>query len=211
MPTPHEIDHVFVLTDPGAPAADTLAAAGFAEGPSRIHPGQGTTNRRFFVENAMVEFLWVHDPDEAGSETVRPTRLLDRWRRRDEDGSPFGICVRPVAEGVDDPPFPAWDYRPPYLPAGRTIRMADSASTLDEPLLFCLPWGRAPADPPGVRSLTGVVLESPVVEPSVALRAVEGLIDTVRSDTHGLTLTFDDGARGETVDLRPDAPLVVRY
>ena len=49
------------------------------EGASNSHPGQGTTNRRFFFRNAMLALLWIYDAEEAKSEPIRPTRLWERW------------------------------------------------------------------------------------------------------------------------------------
>jgi hypothetical protein len=57
-----EFDHLFILTDIGAPAADSSACAkgdrlvtlGLIEGSSRNHPGQGTANRSFFFHNAIM-------------------------------------------------------------------------------------------------------------------------------------------------------------
>ena len=59
------LDHVFVCTAVGAPEADVLRAAGFAEGPANVHPGKGTACRRFFFENAFLELFWVQDETEA--------------------------------------------------------------------------------------------------------------------------------------------------
>ncbi|WP_152039371.1 VOC family protein [Salinigranum salinum] len=212
----YEVDHVFVMTAPGAPAADGLVEAGLTEGASRTHPGQGTTNRRFFFENAMLEFLWVHDRDEAESEAMRPTHLLERWTRRDGDASPFGLCFRPADTAVETPPFPAWDYEPPYLPADRDIQVGDNAGVVSEPFLFYLSWGCSPSDPPehdaGLTALTSVTLHTPTADtPSDALSAVSRLVDIEPAETHRMTLVFDDGGRGETLDIRPDAPLVMRY
>ncbi len=43
-----ELDHFFILTDPGAPQAELLTEIGLVEGTPNDHPGQGTANRRFF-------------------------------------------------------------------------------------------------------------------------------------------------------------------
>ena len=44
-----ELDHVFILVKPEARVANLLIAKGFEEGTRNIHPGQGTSNRRFFL------------------------------------------------------------------------------------------------------------------------------------------------------------------
>jgi hypothetical protein len=107
----YEIDHIFVMTDTGAPDADELQRLEFVEGAPNRHPGQGTANRRFFFDNAMLELVWVENIDEAGSPLVQPLRLLDRWMKRSANSWPFGICLRP-RDGL--PPFKSYDYRPPY-------------------------------------------------------------------------------------------------
>ena len=211
-----EIDHIFVMTAPGAPAADRLVAAGITEGASRTHPGQGTTNRRFFFDNAMFEFLWVHDTDEAGSDLVQPTHLLERWRRRDSGGSPFGICFRPGRQAGETPPFATWGYEPPYLPDGLDIRVSDNAANLDEPFLFFLPWGQPPDDSPshaaGMRALTEATIHTPTKTTlSDGLQAIDQLIRFERADRHHMTLVFDDGIQGETLELHPAEPLTIRY
>ena len=65
----YEIDHLFVLTEVGGPSAEALVRFGLTEGPPNRHEGQGTANRRFFFNNAMLELLWVESEDEARSPT----------------------------------------------------------------------------------------------------------------------------------------------
>ena len=52
-----QLDHVFILVELEAEVADCLLEQGFREGPSNTHPGQGTTNRRFYFSNGMLEFI----------------------------------------------------------------------------------------------------------------------------------------------------------
>src|SRR5262245_39183988 len=112
-----ELDHVFICSTCGGTAeAESLAALGLSEGSPNAHPGQGTACRRFFFRNAYLELLWVDKPDEAQSESVRPMRLWERWSGRAEQACPFGLGFRPKANEAAGPPFPAWPYRPAYLP-----------------------------------------------------------------------------------------------
>ena len=39
------IDHIFIFSNKGGKEADELVEFGLTEGSSRLHPGQGTTNR----------------------------------------------------------------------------------------------------------------------------------------------------------------------
>src|SRR3954468_18678174 len=95
---PATVDHVFICTAAGAPAARALREFGLVEGSPNRHPGQGTANRRFFFRNAMLELLWVEDAAEAQSEQTRDTRLWQRWSAPGPDVSPFGIILRPESE-----------------------------------------------------------------------------------------------------------------
>jgi hypothetical protein len=213
---PSELDHLFVMTAPGAPAADSLVEAGITEGTPRSHPGQGTTNRRFFFENVMFEFLWMDDSVELDRPLVEPTHLVERWQRHDTGGSPFGLCFRPAPPSDGTPPFTAWDYDPPYLPADRSIQIADNAARIDEPFLFFLPWATPPNDPPnhraGLRTLTDLTILAPRERPaSDALRTVEGLVNFETGERQRLILVFDDGRQGKTIDLRPSSPVTIRY
>lgn len=138
------LDHIFVCTSAGAPEAQELIDVGFVEGSRNVHPGQGTSNRRFFFEHGFLELLWVHDEPEATSARTGPTRLWERWSLRAAQANPFGICFSPQSE-VDLPlPFASWAYEPVYLPKGKRIYFAQGTA-LSEPELLALSWPQPPA------------------------------------------------------------------
>ena len=56
-----QIDHIFCFTDAPQAAAEELLAFGLTEGSNRVHPGQGTANRKFYFENFFLEILWLQD------------------------------------------------------------------------------------------------------------------------------------------------------
>lgn len=128
-----ELDHLFIWTDIGADEAERLVSFGLVEGTSNTHPGQGTTNRRFFFHNAMLELLWVHDPEEAQSERIRPTQLWERWENRHHGVCPFGICLRPALGFGNTVAFSSWAYHPPYLPNTLSIEVGKNSDVLAEP------------------------------------------------------------------------------
>jgi len=135
-----ELDHLFVCTAPGASEAEKLAEFGLHEGPPNRHPGQGTANRRFAFANAMIELLWVSDAHEAQSERARRTLLWERWSGREAEASPFGICLRPADSSSTEPPFPAWQYRPTYLPDPLLMYIGDAG--IEEPMWVYLDFMR---------------------------------------------------------------------
>jgi hypothetical protein len=218
-----ELDHVFVASREGAPELEPLLRLGFNEGAPNVHVGQGTACRRLFFENAYLEFLWLQEAREAAAPTIASTHLAQRCAPG-SGWNPFGLCFRPVAGAPLHLPFNTWDYRPPYLPPELSIPMAESAGCSQEPLLFALPFAQRPDRYPpdkrqplehasGARRLTRLVLHQPGEEWSDSLRAVAalGLVSLQRSRAFLLEVEFDSLRQGRAVDLRPAAPLLLRW
>jgi hypothetical protein len=220
-----EIDHLFILTDIGAYAAERLVSFGLLEGTSNMHPGQGTTNRRFFFHSAMLELLWVHDPEEVQSELIRPTRLWERWKNRANGSCPFGICLRPTLDSDETVAFSSWAYRPPYLPQTMSIEVGKNSPILTEPWLFQTPFGQRPDQYPveklqpldhatGFREITRVELVGPATNPmSPELRAVVNTkqVQFREGAEYCMELGFDGEVQGKQVDFRPGLPLVIGW
>lgn len=217
------LDHLFVMTAPEAPGADRLAEFGLAEGSPNRHPGQGTACRRFFFHNAMLELLWVDDPDEIRNDRTRPTQLWQRWSEREHD-SPFGVCFRPESGPREALPFDTWSYRPEYLPDSLTIEMA-SDNPLSEPLWFYLGFGQRPdarpedqreplVHPVGFHEVTAVTIEGPGLErlsETATALAKAGIVALRVGETHLMEVVFDGGSAGRREDFRPELPLVFRW
>jgi hypothetical protein len=210
-----ELDHLFVCTASGGPEAEKLVEFGLHEGSPNWHLGQGTANRRFAFANAMIELLWVSDAREAQSQSTRRTLLWERWSARKHDASPFGICLRPVDPQDTAPPFPAWEYRPAYLPDPLVMHIGDVG--IEEPMWIYLSFMRRAQreqwfieHPIGIREITGLTLTSPVpLRSPVAQRIVEsGVLSARTGATSLLEIEFDSNRRKEHVDFRPHLPLV---
>ncbi len=210
----YELDHIFILSNVNAPSADKLLDAGIIEGAPNIHHGQGTTNRRFFFNNSMIECIWVHDADEANNERTKPTYLLPRWQGR-KNTSPFGICLRPTSD-EQSPPFPSWDYTPQYLPDGISIQIANTVNQLEEPFLFFAAGAQSSDSsvkhPAGMENITSVEVTHPHTDlESPSIDAIQHLITFTTGDNHLLTVTFDDHRQGKTLNLQPEIPLIIHY
>lgn len=217
-----ELDHLLLLAQPGAPEGNRLVALGLTEGSPNVHPGQGTANRRFFFQNAMLELIYVTDEAEVRSPLVAPTQLWERSRWRQTAASPVEICIRSTDD--DAPPFTTVDYRPSYLPDDGSIPFA-RGTLLVEPGLFINPYGGRPdgyppdrsqplVHPLGVREITSVHVVSAGCEPpSDPLRAIQrlGIATFGQGDGHLLEVTFDGGTLGQSADLRPELPLLLRW
>jgi hypothetical protein len=217
---PMELDHVFICASAGAePEASALVAFGLAEGKANTHPGQGTACRRFFFQNAYLELLWVENPAEAQSKMIQPTHLWERWTGPPHNTCPFGLGFRPGALDNSAIPFPAWEYRPPYLPDTWTIQVATNAAELAEPMLFYLPFARKPdavptEHPAALRKITRLDFFSPLgAKQSAALKAVSK-IDVFRvrpGPKFLLDLGFDGELHRQLVDFRPLLPVIFRW
>jgi len=209
-----EIDHIFILTSRGAPAADALVKFGLTEGPPNVHPGQGTACRRFFFENAMLELLWIENAAEAQSAQSRPTRLWDRWAQAGRGASPFGIILRPGASGELACPFDGWDYRPPTMP-GLELQIADTG--LNEPMWCYVEKFRRSVQPgehrAGLRKLTLARIAGPQLPANSVTTAMAslGAIGAAAGGEHLLELQFDHGVKRSRQDFRPGLPLLFHW
>lgn len=212
-----QLDHAFIACRQGAPEADALLQLGFVEGSPNTHPGQGTSNRRFFFDNFMLELLWLSDQSEASSAQTRRTRLWERCSSQEPGLSPFGILFRPDGQS-STPPFPTWAYLPSYLPAGLAIDVAEG-TTLQEPELFYLSFlnGRKSTVEPTKHKLpfqrvsyaaVGVKNLATLSDAALAVNR-QGQLRYFASDQPILELHFE-GAITPDLDLRPALPLVFR-
>jgi hypothetical protein len=223
-----ELDHLFICTEVGAPEADQLVAFGLTEGTSNLHPGQGTSNRRFFFHNAMLELVWVHDEREVRSPPIAPTRLWERWKYRLTGYSPFGICLRQSGQhasvGPVALPFATWKYCPPYLPPELHIDVA-TGTAASEPLVFATPISGSPdafpeerrqplVHPKGLVEITGLRITLRSGEPlSEAVRMLHraGVVSFEEGNAHLAETEFDRGSQGRSADFRPLLPLCFRW
>jgi hypothetical protein len=215
------IDHVFICTAIGAPAAERLRTFGLVEGSPNVHGGQGTACRRFFFRNAMLELLWVENAAQACGDPTRRTKLWERWSNAGGAASPFGIILGPAPGGHNACPFRSWEYRPPAMP-DLTLDIAEDAG-IEEPMWCYMKAGRPPAGwpperrqplehPAGVREVTGVRIVSPLLpETSVTLAmAKAGVIGYGAGPEYRLELQFDGGDANRTT-FQPDLPLAFRW
>ena len=211
-----ELDHLFVCTAPGAPEAEKFVEFGLIEGPPNQHPGQGTSCRRFAFANAMIELFWVSDPSEAQNQSTRSTLLWERWAGRDSNASPFGICLRPTnPKEIGEPPFPAWEYRPAYLPDPLVMHIGEAG--IEEPMWVFMSFMKRTQrehwfneHPIGIHEITGLTLTTSVpLRSAVSQRVVEsGILSTLTGAAPLLEIEFDGKPRNERMDFRPHLPVV---
>jgi hypothetical protein len=210
------IDHLFLLVEPDGPEINTLKRLGLTETYRRAHPGQGTANVCFALDNLYLELLWLTSEAEARSPAIARTRLWERSQWRTLGTCPFGIAFR---GDLLDAGVPSWDYRPPYLPPGMGIPVATDSDDPMQPMLFVSPGREAPRDWPAERrgrlqqdagwvEARGLTLRLTAgVAPCaalVSLAAASGLtLQPGAGPMHGLTLDLMgvDGSVARTLTL----------
>ena len=208
-----ELDHFFILTESPAQHAAMLSDAGLVEGASNHHPGQGTSNRRFFFSNSVLELLYLRDAKEAETGPGRGLRFQERLS--ESGASPFGLVLKGSADAAA--PFTGWCYQPDYFEQGRSFLIGDNSGLLAEPLCFYMPF-EPPFDQSQLRSgkpfdtVSEVRIHVTVSAPSTVLDAVSRLeqISLLTDGDHLLELVFNDGIKGQVRDFRPALPLVIR-
>ena len=202
-----EIDHIFIFTDVPHVAAEELVAWGLTEGSSRVHPGQGTANRKFYSENFFLEILWVQNEAEITSAPLRASGLWQRAPSADHNASPYGLCLvnTPETAAIF---ATAVQYQPVYFPAGLAIDVLTQAQNLSLPWTFRLPFTgtkAAAAEPvshrTGMQQLTRATFglrQHHEADLFLQQLADQPQIQFAGAPKNTLTLVFDEGRQGKT-------------
>ena len=194
-------DHIFIFTNDYGKIADELIEFGLKEGSSRIHNGQGTTNRKFYFDNFFLEILWVHNKTEINSELVKPIGLWQRANYQSSDFSPFGLCIVNTDE-TNNLFENAYQYQPNYFPKGMTIDILKNEHQPNFPWTFRLPFkeqNKNKNEPTnhknGIKQLSKVDFYVENINDSNFMQSFEGEqnINFIKSDKTWLNLTFDEG------------------
>lgn len=203
------IDHLFIFTGDDGKIADELIRLGFVEGSSRIHVGQGTTNRKFYFENFFLEILWVHHKQEMQSDMIKATGLWDRASFLTNTYSPFGLCL--VNESDTDQLFAnAYPYQPSYFPKGKHIDILKNQAYPFLPWLFRLPFkgqkkheNEPKNHPNGSKKLTKAIFEylGNATNSCLTHFQDETQIEFRHSTRNWITLVFDKAALKQQEDI----------
>ena len=182
------IDHLFCFVDPSGDWAERAQEAGFVLDEGIEHAGQGTRNRRLWLEDQYLELIWISSPADAASNPLR----LDHRR------CPFGIGL--YGQLTDELRTQFWAYKPPYAPEA-TIWIHEA--TADQPFVFAFdvtpemaerhrPKNRIPAELINRGSIRAIQLRLPV-PPQLILQSVSPTIEIVPGEPRAVVV-LGDGA-----------------
>ncbi|MCP9765633.1 VOC family protein [Lacihabitans soyangensis] len=207
MSSKMDIDHIFIFTDDNGKIANELVQFGFTEGSSRVHVGQGTTNRKFYFDNFFLEILWVHNEEELRSELTKQTGLWQRADYKLTNFSPFGLCIVNTDE-TESLFEKAFKYQPAYFPSGLSIDVLTNEQNISLPWTFRLPFKgqkkneTEPTDHKnGLRNLTKVefgIKNYNEKDEFIKQFVGQEKIKFTSSETNNLTLTFDNNKNAQT-------------
>lgn len=214
-----ELDHVFIIVEPGASETAELERLGLVVDHHVVHhEGQGTASVFVAFDDAYLELLWV-DPT-----VPPPPAYLARLGSRDPIASRFGLGLR-RADPAAPLRVPTLAHTAAWLRPGTSIAIVRDLDPT-EPFLFVVPPSMAfgpleqrpgtaaPSHRLGVHRLTQLRLViSDTSERSAAFHSIGeiGRIVFAVGPEPLLELTFDGGARSATVDARPALPLLLRF
>lgn len=222
---PLEIDHAFVIpigNEAGLVAA--LGEAGFIVDPEPFEFGGGAFSRMVYLDNAYFE---LHFPEGANG---KPMTVGDDWAKSGE--TMFGVGLRRKSGGDEPLSFPSTPHTEDWMPEGAVMDVLDDASP-EQPGIFVMPkemsvksaaaraeWRKDHVDeaasrfdhPNGARLITAIhIVTSEKGWPASALHVKDAGVTFEKGAVPLMTLTLDNGGAGRTLDLRPDAAVVVRY
>jgi hypothetical protein len=213
-----DIDHIFIFTENKGKVADQLVSFGLTEGSSRIHKGQGTTNRKFYFENFFLEILWVHDENEIKSDLVKPTGLWQRANYKTNNSSPFGLCIV-NADETDSLFEKSLKYQPDYFPSGLSIDTLTNENQPELPWTFRLPFKghkknevEPTAHANGIKRLTKAQFTYKKLNSNNFVEKFknESKIKFVAGCDLKLVLTFDDNSQRRQLQIE-ELNLIIEY
>ncbi len=214
-----EIDHIFIFSNNKGKEAEDLVNFGFTEGSNRIHPGQGTRNRKFYFDNFYLEILWVIEEKEIQSEITSVTKLWERSQFQQNRFSPYGLCLKNTYS-TDQLFEKSKLYKPIYLPKDKSIDMITNEEFPELPWIFRLPYIRemSVSNEPiehcnGIKSLTRTEFEiSSEMSNSTFLdyfNGIDHIAFEVGERAH-LTLEFDNKVQGKKKEF-PELNLTLKF
>jgi hypothetical protein len=213
-----EVNHILLFSGEQGNEADELVEIGLKEGSNRVHPGQGTQNRKFYFKNFFLEIVWVIDEKQARSELTSSTGIWERSSFREKGFSPFGICFTNT-EDLDGIFAESINYKPVYIPKGTSFEIIPHQEQPFLPWICRLPAieikisGEPTDHLSGLCNLTGIrigISQSNFRNELTRFLESTTFFHFYVSEKHHMTLEFDHRSKGRTINLNR-LPLSIEY
>jgi hypothetical protein len=228
-----EFDHVWIVVTRDAPERAALDRVGLKISPDvNRNDGQGTASVAAEFLNAYIELMW---PDPTVSVAPGAERGVEKFKNRmnwrTSGWCPIGIALHRTGPGTSLP-FPTWSIAPTWIPAGSVIEILTPRDDTKSPSFFIEPPALAVKEeanrklpendpkralfqhPIGVDRITAIRIVRPkAYQPNASFTYLEksGVLRSEEGNEWAVDVTFDDGRKAKTKDLRPDLPLVIHY
>jgi len=128
-----EIDHLFCFVEPDSGWAERVRLAGWVLDDGIEHVGQGTRNRRLWLPDLYLEFIWLSSRDDATGNRLRLDRRAD-WRTT--GACPLGIGLRGTLD--DELRCQFWAYEPPWDRGGGILVHESNEKDPGAPFVFVM-------------------------------------------------------------------------
>lgn len=213
-----KIDHFSIFTALDAPEAATLEALGLQRlGGVTTHGNFGTASTSFFFSNVYLELFWSYNAEQT-TQSVKAAGIdvEARMNWRKTGTAPFGVMLQ--VEG--EPPFATTSLRADWMPGEVLLRFAGQESV--EPYYAAIPqslWYSTfrgnlpePQHPLGIKTLTHahIAVTGQTLSDKALLLNAGDLLTIDYGPEPLMTLTFDNGTQGKTLDVRPTLPLILK-
>ena len=220
-------DHASIMVSLGAPERAALEQVGLQISPDvNRNEGQGTASIAVEFQTSYLELVWVD-----ASVPVKPSleraaqKFRNRMAWRTNGWCPFGIASRRTTDQELTLPFPTWSWTADWMPNGAEMVMLTPREDTRSPALYIAPRALTDQDkqaalaarfhhPLGVHRITSVRLVSPkTYQPIESLGYLQKkkIVGLRQGQEWLLELTFDDGKKKRSKDLRPTLPLLLCY
>lgn len=223
-----ELDHVFIVVQPGAAAEiAALRSAGLTVGSrTATHEGQGTASVAAFFANAYLELIWVDSSvaiDREHAATTQQFRRAASWRTSGQ--SPFGFGLRRLPDDTAPLPVPVVREAAPWLDPGTAYELLHQPADSLAADFFVVPASRSwltslarirarnprlLQHPGGGREITRVrVYGAAELRPAAFARLRPKPLEMVDAIGPLVEIELDGGVRGQRIDLRPVLPVMI--
>jgi hypothetical protein len=228
-----EFDHFWIVVNRDAPERIALERAGFKISPNiNRNDGQGTASVSAEFFNAYIELMWPDPtvPVAPGAERG-VEKFKNRMNWRTSGWCPIGIALHRTGPSTTLP-FPTWSFAAAWMPAGSAIEILTPRDDTKSPSFSIEPPALAVKEeanrklpendpkralfqhPIGVDRITAIRIVRPkAYQPNAPFTYLEksGVLKSEEGNEWAVDVTFDDGRKAQTKDLRPDLPLIIHY